>query len=568
MKKFKRVLALLTVAVLVMSMGMGAMATDNETTVNGAQYDTAYFSPSAESVDLIGHTFNAVQVVKAESYEEGEYKGLSWGQQITDKGAALLTALKANTTLASDFEKFVIAAADVTEENPLFTAAAFADVIKDYTSAEKKEALIKVIKGLNLEGQSINVSEGMDPVELKAGIGLYMIDDTTEASSLKDDVVNASILMAVPGSNTIRIKVDKPTQNKEVKENVKAEWNEVSDYNIGDYVPYRITSKIPNTEKFETYTMTFTDTMSTGLTFADTVTGVTDAHKLKISVGGTALTTDDYTLTPSAQGFTLVLPVKPAADGQIHSVGSDIVIEFYGQLNKSAVIGTVGTDGNTNSSKLTYNNDPDSDTTTDTPEDTVITFTYELDVEKIDGVTEAALPGAQFSLMATTGEHNNRYAVVDENGILTGWTDTAPQADDTDNGALLIAGADGKFKVVGLDDGTYTLTEVKAPAGYNPIHPITVVIGATTENGKDYTDDLHDKADEALTGLKVSVTADSKTTENTGNTGTGIVEMTVENNSGATLPETGGIGTTVFYIIGAILVVGAGVLLISRRRMR
>ena len=567
MKRFKRVLALLAVAVLVMSMGMGAMATAPEAPVNGAGYDTAYFTPSAAEVDLIGHTFNAVQIVKAQSYDTAteEYTGLSWGAQITDqKVAPLLAALQADPTLKNDFSKFVTDPGQVTTEKPLFTAAAFADVIGDYNSVEL-EALIKAIKVLDLTGQSITVTEGMQPVELMAGIGLYMIDDTTaDSSSLTDDVANASILMAVPGSNSIRIKVDKPTQDKEVKENVKAEWNEVSDYNIGDYVPYRIKSKIPNAEKFENYTMTFTDTMSSGLTFADTVQGVTDAHKLKVTIGGETLTTG-YTLAPSAHGFTLVLPVKTNGT-QAYTGGSDIVIDFFGLLNESAEIGT---DGNTNKSTLTYSNDPDSDASTaTTPEDTVITFTYELDVEKIDGVTKKALPGAQFALMATTGEHTNMYAVVNASGIVTGWTATQPTKDDTTNGALLIADAQGKFKVVGLDDGTYTLTEIKAPAGYNAIHPISVVIGATTKNGKDYTSELEDTASNALTALEVTVKpANSDGTTVSGNTTKGSVEIQVENNSGSTLPETGGIGTTMFYIIGAILVIGAGVILIARRRM-
>lgn len=568
MKKFKRFLALLTVAVLVMSMGMGAMATAPENPVNGAEYQSAYFSPSAESVDLIGHTFNVVQVVKADSYDadKGEYNGLSWGAQISDKGAALLTALKADTTLKDDFKDYVIDPDDVTETKPLFTAASFAAVIKDYTTSAKQEALIKVIQGLNLTGQEITVTENMSPVPLTAGIGLYMVDDTTAATALTDDVANASILMAVPGSNMIRIKVDKPTQDKTVQENIKAEWNEVSDYNIGDYVPYKITSKIPNAEKFDSYTMTFTDEMSSGLTFADTVADVAATHKLKITVGGTELEASQYTLTPSAQGFTLALPVKDApGTTQLFTAGAAVEITFFGLLNENA---DTGTDGNTNKSKLTYSNNPDSSTSTaETPWDTVITFTYELDVEKVDGVTGEALPGAQFALSAVTGEHATKYAIVDENGVLTGWTETIPAADQMTNGALLVADQDGKFKVVGLDDGTYTLTEIKPPAGYNAIHPIAVVISGTTENGKDYTDDLHDAPGEALTALKVTVTVDSKSTENTGTINTGIVEMTVENNSGAALPETGGVGTTMFYIIGAALVIGAGVVLVSRRRM-
>ena len=574
MKRFKRVIALLIIAVLVMSMGMGAMASDDETEtknpINGAIYDHVYFTPEASQVDLIGHSFNAVQVIAAESYDttSKEYTGISWGAQITEQGVVtLLTALQADDTLKDDFKDFVSDPASVDQDHPLFTAAAFADVIQGYIGSDhtaEQEALIKVIKGLNLTGQSFQITEDMEPVELTAGIGLYMIDDTTTASSLQDDVVNASILMAVPGSNNVRIKVDKPTQDKKVKENASLTWNEVSDYNIGDYVPYRITSKIPTPDKFENYTMTFTDEMSTGLTFADTVQGVADANKLKITVGGSTLAAPaDYTLTPSAHSFTLELPVKTSGEMK-YTAGAEIVIEFYGQLNQSAVIGT---DGNTNRSKLTYSNDPDSNSTTDTTWDTVITFTYELDVEKIDGVTTEALPGAQFALKAATGEHTGKYAIVNASGILTGWSDTKPQADDMTNGALLVADKDGKFKVVGLDDGEYTLTEVKAPAGYNAIPDVVVKIEATTANGSDYTDDLENTAANALTKLEVNVPVDGQDSVQEGNTTTGAVEIVVENNSGATLPDTGGAGTTMFYMIGAALMIGAGAVLASRRRM-
>ena len=569
MKKFTRVFALLAAAVLVMSMGMGAMATETQNPVNGAKYDPVYFTPEAAEVDLVGHTFNAVQVLKAAGYENDEYKNFSWGAQITDDGAALLTALQADNTLKNDFKDFVTNPAAVTKEKPLFTAAAFADVIEEYIGSDKtaqQEALIKVIKGLNLSGQTITVTKDMTPVELQAGIGLYMIDDTTAASSLEDDVVNASILMAVPGSNYIRIKVDKPTQDKEVQENTTQAWNEISDYNIGDYVPFKIKSKVPNPEKFENYTMTFTDEMSDGLTFADTVEGVADANKLSITVNGTTLAADAYTLTSSAHGFTLELPVKTDGTAK-YTEGAGIEIKFFALLNKKAEIGA-GTGGNTNKSKLTYSNDPDSSTsTTDTQEDIVITFTYELDIDKIDGATKKALPGAQFALKATTGEHAGKFAIVDDKGILSGWADTKPAEDDTTNGALLISGSDGKIKVVGLDNGSYTLTEVKAPAGYNTIPDVVVEIKAKTENGSDFTDDLEKNPEKALTKLEVNVPVNGDAVVQEGDAKTGAVNVEVENNSGAALPETGGIGTTMFYIAGAILVIGAGVLLVSRRRM-
>lgn len=124
---------------------------------------------------------------------------------------------------------------------------------------------------------------------------------------------------------------------------------------------------------------------------------------------------------------------------------------------------------------------------------------------------------------------------------------------------MLTSDENGMFKVAGLDEGTYLLREIVAPTGYNMLTAdITVVITATTSttwNGEN--------ASTALT--KLEVTAGGKTTE--GNTSTGIVGITVENNKGATLPETGGIGTTIFYVLGAILVLGAGVLLVVKKRM-
>lgn len=578
MKLFKKLFTVMFALTLVIGTGTRVNAettpTPVPTEVDGADYDTAYFTAKADEVDLVGHTFNAVQILKAtgidtEAEDGPVYTGLAWGAQITDNGAALLTKLQADTTLKDDFKDFVTT---TTAGKDLFTAAAFADTIKNYTAAQK-EALIKVVKGLNLTGQTITVTKDMQPVKLDGGIGLYLIDDTTTVTT-QDDVANATILMAAPGKNTINIKVDKPSQDKEVKENVKAgaAWNEVSDYNIGDYVPYKITSKVPDAAKFEYYTMTFTDEMSAGLTLADKVDGVAEAKKLVVKVGNTTLTADQYTLTiTDDQHFTVELPVKgdsksdPKVPGVIDgaqnfAAGADIVIEFYALLNSSAVIGL---DGNTNKSKLEYSNNPDDDSSKgETPWDTVITFTYELDVNKIDGDTEEVLQGAQFALQATDGDHANKYVEVDANGKVTGWADVAPAADATNNPALLVSGADGIFKVIGLDDGTYSLVEIKAPKGYNTIDPITLVVKATTENGKDYSAELHDTAAEALTKLELTVNREVAE----GVTSTGIVKTTVENNSGTTLPSTGGIGTTIFYVLGGLLIAGAGIVLVARRK--
>ena len=163
------------------------------------------------------------------------------------------------------------------------------------------------------------------------------------------------------------------------------------------------------------------------------------------------------------------------------------------------------------------------------------------------------LKEAEFVLYRGTNA-NPEYAKVDANAKIQEWTH------DINNATTLKSDANGLFKVIGLDDGTYYLKETKAPNGYNILkNDIKVQIEANTSNGQDGNGNVME-----LQALKVKV---NDGPENSGDCSNGIVNITVENNKGSILPETGGIGTTIFYIVGVVLVLGAGVLLVTKKRM-
>lgn len=231
-------------------------------------------------------------------------------------------------------------------------------------------------------------------------------------------------------------------------------------------------------------------------------------------------------------------------------------------MNKDA---EVGNPGNPNTMHLEFSNNPNDEgdgETGKTPDKEVLVFTYELDTTKVDGQNpDTKLEGAEFRLFkgeagqdGKVAEANRQYVKITD-GKVSGWT----EAGVTEGAATLTSDKEGLFVISGLDAGTYYLEETKAPTGYNLLaDPIKVVITATIKD-----DDGVLGVENALEKLEITV---GEKTE-AGNASTGIVNTTVQNNKGATLPETGGIGTTIFYVVGGLLTVGAVVLLVTKKRM-
>ena len=544
MRKVKKLLGLLLAAVMVLAMGVPTFAASGEytITINNA---------------LAGHTYQAYQVFAGDLSENEEtLSNVTWGDGVD--GTAILTALKGteeettayeNCTTAADVAKVLETYGENSSE-----MKAFADIVGQHLT----ETTSGTLSAYNSENQSYTIS-GL-------AAGYYLIKDKDDSVSGTDAYTD--FILKVVKDTTVTPKSDVPTVEKKVQEDDKYNqddgygngYNDVADWNIGDAVPFKLIGTLPtNFADYDTYQYIFHDTLSAGLSLNQDSIKVYYASN-KAGTGKTEIPSEKYTVNvPGTEetdrcSFEVVFADLTSVEGV--TADKYIIVEYTATLNKDAEIGLPG---NPNKVYLEFSNNPNSGgegDTGETPEDKVIVFTYELDVTKVDGKdADTKLEDAEFKLY----DANGKYVIVDDEGKVTGW------ADNEEGGSTLKSDENGLFKVIGLDDGTYYLKETKAPDGYNLItDPIKIEIKATTVNDQNW--EAAERPEDALTALEIKVTAGSTTTSGNGDTESGIVETNIQNNKGAELPGTGGMGTTIFYVLGAILVLGAGVLLIVRKR--
>ena len=509
------------------------------------------------------HTYSAYQIFKG-TVVDGALTGIDWNKDIVNDGA-LLTALKGDTQLGKYFANCTTAAE--------VAAALNANVVGGDTKAFQNDNALtqhfaELVKA-NLKSDATAVKSTNNTLTFAAD-GYYLIVDDT--ANLQEGAYSRYILTTVDASaadTTINEKASSPSVVKKVKENTNvdddytytdktgkktdADYNDVADYNIGDAVPFKLYGTMPSTiGDYEHYRYVFHDTLGAEFT-------APAAENVKVYVDGT----DAVGATVKVVGNEITVTFNDIKAENTITAASVVTVEYSAVLSNKAKIGLSGQE---NAVRLEYSNDSYWDgsgtpTTSKTPEDKVIVFTYELDVTKQDSVTNKKLKDAEFKLKNAAG----KYVTVDANGYVTGWVDSE------EAGSTLKSDENGLFKVIGLDDGTYTLTETKAPTGYNLLNaPVTLNLDATTANGQNWDDFV---AAKALTNLTLTVDTGAAQPAKTPGEGAsfgqyGVVETTVLNTSGSSLPSTGGIGTTIFYVAGGVLVVGAGVLLITKKRAK
>lgn len=518
------------------------------------------------------HTYSAYQIFKG-TVVDGALTGIDWNKDIVNDGA-LLTALKGDTQLGKYFANCTSAAEVAAALNAKVAGTEEGTETSVFANngalTQHFAELVKANLKDNVTASATSAKNGTSAELSITADGYYLIVDDT--ANLQTGAYSRYILTTVDADSdttlSIAQKASSPTVVKKVKENTDVDdytytdargsqtdkdYNDVADYNIGDAVPFKLYGTMPSTiGDYEHYRYIFHDTLGTQFT-APAVGDVTVKVDGKNAVGATV----------AIAGNEITVTFADIKDGNTITASSVVTVEYSAVLNKTAQIGLSGQE---NAVKLEYSNDSYWDgsgtpTTSKTPEDKVIVFTYELDVTKQDSVTDKKLKDAEFNLKNAA----DKYAKVDENGYVTGWVDSE------EAGSTLKSDENGLFKVIGLDDGTYTLTETKAPTGYNLLNaPVTLKLDATTANGQNW--DVFD-ATKALTDLTLTVDTGAAQPAKTPGEGDsfgkyGVVETTVLNTSGSSLPSTGGIGTTIFYVAGGVLVVGAGVLLITKKRAK
>lgn len=506
------------------------LAATTVATANAA--DNATLTVSTTDAKFAGKTVNAYKMFSATV--SGDGKAVSY--TLTDEW--------------KPFFKNSVGLTGVTDENVNDKANDYVSKLKDSTlvAFATKASNWAQTKANNITADatatvSADASNGKYTATFTGlGYGYYVV--AVPGATLANAKSQYATLVSVHSTKVdADIKGDLPTVDKKVQ--VDGTGKDATDAKIGDTLTFTLTSTIPDMSAYDTYTFNFKDTLSKGLTFGQVTS---------VKVGDTTLTKDtDYTVTtaPADSGNTLTVAMKDFKTKQQANAGKKITVTYAATLNKDAVVGGAG---NVNSAKIQYSNNPSTNGTGESEPSKVRVFTYGFTVDKYTGdqYTDAAtrLAGAEFTLAHKGGTAISFVKVADsatQNAVYR-----VAKADEAGATTTITTPANGKVDFRGLENGEYTLTETKAPAGYNKL---ASAIGVKVDGQNNGTDTTH-----ATVVIKYDNNNGSVYDQTASN---GVIP--VQNKPGVVLPGTGGMGTIAFTVIG-VLVIALGVAWTLKRK--
>ncbi|MED9892377.1 isopeptide-forming domain-containing fimbrial protein [Ruminococcus champanellensis] len=537
MKATKRIFNVFLTCVLAFTMafamGLTASAADYTITIN---------KPTGD----IDRTYEAYQIFRG-NLDGSTLSDIEWGTGID--GAAFLTELQKNAPFTSCTD-----------------AKTVAEKLADFTDDSDEAVAFAKLAGKFLTTATASSSTG----QITVPAGYYLLKDVT---TVTDDALSLNILKVVKDV-TVNPKADHPTVDKKIGTDITT-GVAANEATIGDKVPFVIASKVPQMQGYTKYFFVLNDSMTAGLTYNKDVA---------IKIGTTTLAADAYDVVYDDTANTMKIVIKNFIQYKSEA-GKDIVVTYSATLNEKADLTQAG---NKNTVKLTYSNNPNVDykgdnepDTTDpvgeTPEHVTVTYSTKLQLTKVDGADHnVKLEGVEFQITGTSiktavskGEYFKQDAAGTYYQLKDGtFTETVPTteteskyvstsvkyakvtdtAEQTKMQKVTASGttdANGLITFEGLGAGTYYITELKTKSGYNLLTaPITVTITAAP----------------SATGCSWTVSTNATFEDD-------MVKLTVENNKGSVLPITGGIGTTIFYVIGGLLVCGAVVMAITKKKL-
>ena len=562
MKALKKSLALLLALMMVLALGTTAFAAES--------YSITVKNPNT-SISMAGNTYSAYKLFNVTYSDVTETSG-NYAYTVTDDFANFEYTVGENTYKGENLIAYLATLSDNAEALDTFAEAAL-----KYAKDNSIAAAGSVTAGAGATEATISVPSA----------GYYLVAGSATAPD-NQEVVAACSLTTTDPTAEVTVKADVPSIEKKIVEgDTLVPANTAS---IGDTVTFQLSSKVPNMKGYEKYFFVMNDTLSEGLTYNgnDTMT---------VKIGDTTLTRDtDYTVEANGQNITIIFKNFIQYKEQ---AGAAVTVTYSATLNEKANLSP--TEGNPNTVTLTYSNNPnetgsgtpenpdkpgEGDATGTTPQSQTKTYVTGIKINKVDGQDSTKkLVGAKFEIKGTAlkvvltntemfkaSESGTWYMLKDGSYTEAGPTDDNTASYDsttqkyekvtvvtkdtvaTEINTVGYTDAQGVLTFAGLNAGEYVITELVAPSGYNLLKDsitITITENADFSNANwTVTEKVGDKDAKTL-----SAGADN------------LFSFTVENNSGTELPSTGGMGTTLFYILGGLLVVGAGVVLVTKKRM-